>query len=118
VARTGAPPTRTKLAAGLGLAWPNAANDGLREALAQKMAQRSCDVAGKFSKTALGSNGLEWQVSRTLDGRQRQEQSKRRVGQGNEAVMPVKSRSHLVLGVHHQGEGSNLRTGSAHERIG
>jgi hypothetical protein len=64
------------------------------------------------------SNGLEQRVSRTLDGRQRQKQGKRRVWQGNEAVMPVESRCRLVLGVHHQGEGGNLRTGGTVKRIG
>ena len=86
--------------------------------LAEKMARRGVDVAGVFSKTVLNSNGLERRVSRTQDGSQRQEQGKRRVWQGNEAVMPVESRCRLVLGVHHQGEGGNLRTGGTVERIG
>src|SRR6218665_2185441 len=85
--------------------------------LAEKMARRSVDVAGEFSKTVLGSNGLERRVSRTLDGRQRQEQGKRRVWQDNEAGMPVKSGCRFVVGVHHQGESGNLRTGGPVERI-
>jgi hypothetical protein len=82
------------------------------------MGRRTVDVAGEFSKAVLGSNGLERRVSRTRDGRQRQEQGKRRVWQGNEAVMPVESCCRFVLGVHHHGEGGNLRTGGTVERIG
>ena len=92
------------------------ANEGLREALS-KTARPSVDVAGEFSKTVLGSNGLERRVSRTLNGRQRQGQGERRVRQGNEAMMSVESRYPLVLGVHHQGEGGNLRTGCTFERV-
>ena len=93
-------------------------NEETPRSLAEKMARRGVDVAGVFSKTVLNSNGLERRVSRTQDGSQRQEQGKRRVWQGNEAVMPVESRCRLVLGVHHQGEGGNLRTGGTVERIG
>ena len=53
-----------------------------------------------------------------LDGRQRQEQGKRQVWQSNEAVMLVERRCRFVLGVYHQSESGNLRTGCTVERIG
>ena len=53
-----------------------------------------------------------------LDGCQRQEHGQPRVWQGKEAVMLVESRCRLVLGIHNQGEGGNLRTGSTVERVG
>lgn len=74
--------------------------------------------AGEFSTATVGANGSQRRVSRTLDGCQWQEQGQRRVWQRNEAVMPVESCCCLVLGVHHHGEGGNLRAGCTAERIG